>query len=150
VSISGAIPARQRTKIIEQFKNDPTINVLIMSVVGQTGLNLTWCRVMVLYVSAFPFTHKHISNFLATGDQEATWSGVQAQQIHGRINRRGQTLPTFIFQLFAADTVEVLLLANGLGKHQLLSDFLKLQRNEGKIRLFNDTRTICTDHNILS
>ncbi|KAF9064271.1 P-loop containing nucleoside triphosphate hydrolase protein [Rhodocollybia butyracea] len=115
VAISGAITARDRTKRIERFMMDPDINVLLMSVVGQTGLNLTAGRVLILY--------------------EANWSNVQSRQLYGRVYRRGQKRSTFIFQLMAAKTVEVLLIANGLGKHQLLADFLKVKRNEATLKL---------------
>ncbi|KAF9059826.1 P-loop containing nucleoside triphosphate hydrolase protein [Rhodocollybia butyracea] len=89
----------QRTSYINQFKSDPTIKVLMMSNVGMQGLNLTIARTLVLF--------------------EPSWSAVMAHQVYGRVFRRGQTRETFIFQLIASATVEVLLIANGLGKKKL-------------------------------
>jgi SNF2 family DNA or RNA helicase len=53
-------------------------------------------------------------------------------QLKGRIDRRGQKQPTFIYQFMAINTVEVVLIANGLGKRQLLEDFIKVDRNKSK------------------
>lgn len=44
----------------------------------------------------------------------------------------------------AAKTVEVLLIANGLGKHQLLADFLKVERNEGEFGILVQTHHFLT------
>ncbi|KIK55950.1 hypothetical protein GYMLUDRAFT_99365 [Collybiopsis luxurians FD-317 M1] len=115
VAISGAIHAAERTRVIERFKTSTDIDVLLMSIVGQQGLNLTVARNLILY--------------------EANWSAVQSQQLYGRIHRRGQERKTFIFQLMGAKTVEVLLIANGLGKGQLLQDFMTVERNQKTLKL---------------
>ncbi|KAJ3831317.1 hypothetical protein F5878DRAFT_667682 [Lentinula raphanica] len=86
-----------------------------MSQVGSTGLNLTCARTLILY--------------------EAGWSAVTTQQIEGRIHRRGQRRPTFVVQLMAAQTVEVLLIANGLGKRALLNAFMQVERNKKTFRI---------------
>lgn len=50
--INGVHTAEDRNRIIDRFKKDPTINVLIMSGVGANGLNLVNVQVMILYVCA--------------------------------------------------------------------------------------------------
>ncbi|KAF8823153.1 hypothetical protein HHX47_DHR10000417 [Lentinula edodes] len=70
---------------------------------------------------------------------EAAWTAVNTQQTAGRIHRRGQRFPTYVIQLVADKTVEVLLIATGLGKRFLLGTFLELDRNLSKsARLIND------------
>ncbi|KAF5340818.1 hypothetical protein D9757_015129 [Collybiopsis confluens] len=115
VSINGSLPAGERTRIIQSFKSDPAINVLVMSTVGLTGLNLTCARNLIV---------------LETG-----WSAVQSQQLYGRIYRRGQKRETNIVLLFAKDTVDVFMVANGLGKGRLLQDFLTLDRSKKSMRI---------------
>ncbi|KAJ3845918.1 P-loop containing nucleoside triphosphate hydrolase protein, partial [Lentinula lateritia] len=108
VAISGAVSSKERTRLIEEFRHGP-VDVLIMSQVGATGLNLTCARTLILY--------------------EAAWTAVNTEQTAGRIHRRGQRLPTYVIQLVADKTVEVLLIATGLGKRVLLGTFLELERN---------------------
>ncbi|KAJ3791674.1 hypothetical protein GGU11DRAFT_826887, partial [Lentinula aff. detonsa] len=67
--------------------------------------------------------------------QESNWSAVLAHQLYGRIHRRGQQRPTFIFQLMASNTVDVLLIANGLAKKELLTNFTQIDRNLANLRL---------------
>ena len=101
-----------------------------MSSVGQIGLNLTVARVMILSVSfALSITAKH---FIHLSPQDVTWSQVLANQIKGRIHRRGQTLETFVFQIVCVNTVESLLIKHGMGKLELATDFLHVDRNRGK------------------
>lgn len=51
ICINGGLTPKQRDDRIRAFKNDPTIRVLLMSSVGQVGLNLTNASVIILYVS---------------------------------------------------------------------------------------------------
>ncbi|KAJ3792333.1 hypothetical protein GGU11DRAFT_760852, partial [Lentinula aff. detonsa] len=67
--------------------------------------------------------------------QESNWSAVLAHQLYGRIHRHGQQWPTFIFQLMASNTVDVLLIANGLAKKELLTNFTQIDRNLANLRL---------------
>lgn len=48
--ISGSLSTKKRDAEIEQFKNDPSIDILLMSPVGQQGLNLTAASVIILFV----------------------------------------------------------------------------------------------------
>ncbi len=46
----GRIPSKQRDSILEEFKNDPTRSVLLMSYgAGSVGLNLQFCRYVFLF-----------------------------------------------------------------------------------------------------
>ena len=46
----GKIPSRQRDAIIDQFRNDPSKNVLLMSYgAGSVGLNLQFCQYVFLF-----------------------------------------------------------------------------------------------------
>lgn len=55
VAINGSLSAKKRDGIIHQFKTDFTVDVLIMSPVGQQGLNLTAASVIFLLVSGSNF-----------------------------------------------------------------------------------------------
>jgi superfamily II DNA/RNA helicase len=53
-NVNGHMSPPEREERIRQFKNDPTLTVLIMSGIGTTGLNLTNATLVVLYVCAQP------------------------------------------------------------------------------------------------
>jgi SNF2 family DNA or RNA helicase len=44
------VPSRQREQVIEQFRNDPSKHVILMSYgAGSVGLNLQFCRYVFLF-----------------------------------------------------------------------------------------------------
>ena len=46
----GKVPSRQREQVIEQFRNDPSKHVILMSYgAGSVGLNLQFCRYVFLF-----------------------------------------------------------------------------------------------------
>ncbi|KAJ7800218.1 P-loop containing nucleoside triphosphate hydrolase protein, partial [Mycena leptocephala] len=112
VHINGRQSPKERNDIINRFKSDPTIHVLLMSGIGITGLNLTNANVMVLF--------------------EVNWSSVLSEQAYGRIHRKGQKKPTYAIQMVAADTVDVLLATIGLGKQNMAQQFISLPRQKGQ------------------
>ncbi|KAF8157554.1 P-loop containing nucleoside triphosphate hydrolase protein [Mycena galopus ATCC 62051] len=108
IAINGNMTPSERHERIERFKGEKTIHVLIMSGVGITGLNLTNAMVMIAY--------------------EVAWSTVMSTQAYGRIHRKGQKRRTFAIQMVAQDTVDVLLATIGLGKAQMATQFITMDR----------------------
>lgn len=57
---------------------------------------------------------------------------VMAEQAYGRIHRKGQNRRTFAIQMVAQDTVDVLLATIGLGKAQIATEFITMERLRGE------------------
>lgn len=85
--IHGGISVGERRRIIERFRTDPDLRVLLSSEVGAEGLDFEFCDVLVNY--------------------DLPWNPMQVEQRIGRLDRFGQKHPRIrIYNLFLADTVE--------------------------------------------
>ncbi|KAF6745335.1 P-loop containing nucleoside triphosphate hydrolase protein, partial [Ephemerocybe angulata] len=103
VHISGRTSLDRRGPIISQFTSDPTCRVLLLSKVGNVGLNLT------------------VANTVIFLDQP--WSAQDEHQIRGRIHRHGQTRPCTSYQLLALDTADVTMSRISGSKKNMLKSF---------------------------
>ena len=70
VTLSGDIPVKNRTKLIDEFENDPDALVFLSTEAGGTGLNMQFADTVI--------------NF------ELPWNPAKKNQRFGRINRIGQ------------------------------------------------------------
>lgn len=85
--IHGGVPISDRQAIIEQFRLDPKLRILLSSEVGAEGLDFQFCDVLVNY--------------------DLPWNPMQVEQRIGRLDRFGQKHKRIrIFNFFIADTVE--------------------------------------------
>ncbi|KAJ7748223.1 P-loop containing nucleoside triphosphate hydrolase protein [Mycena maculata] len=109
VVVNSQTSARTRNEVIQKF-GESEAHVLLISNIGGTGLNLTFARTVILY--------------------DVNWSGVQAEQIYGRIHREGQLFTTFAFQLVARQTVDVLLAMISLKKSEIGAEYITPERSE--------------------
>jgi len=86
-SYTGDLNQKQRDKVLDTFKDDPEVNILLVSTeAGEAGLNLQYC---------------HLAIFL-------DWSTSPAanDQALGRLWRLGQENPVVIYLIVALDTIE--------------------------------------------
>ncbi|KAF9019476.1 hypothetical protein BDZ89DRAFT_312460 [Hymenopellis radicata] len=104
LTLTGNIPANKRQQVVDQFRNDRSIRVLLMSDVGAEGLNLNFVTCMIIY--------------------DVGWTAVQTTQLKGRLHRKGQTKPTFVFQLVGRNTIDSTMIMSGILKKSLLSEYL--------------------------
>ncbi len=70
VTLSGEVPVKNRTKLINEFENDPDALVFLSTEAGGTGLNMQFADTII--------------NF------ELPWNPAKKNQRFGRINRIGQ------------------------------------------------------------
>ena len=85
--IDGDVPSDERTAIIENFREDKTIEILLSSIVGSEGIDLQFCNTIFNY--------------------DIPWNPMEMEQRIGRIDRIGQKeTKIFIHNLFIKNTIE--------------------------------------------
>ena len=95
----GELDALERDQTFQKFRLDPSVRFLCMTSIGSEGLTLTEANHMVIMEPGFTsFTN---------------------EQAMGRINRIGQTRPTFVYQLIAKNSVEHRMLQILAEKHDI-------------------------------
>ena len=95
----GELDALERDQTFQKFRLDPSVRFLCMTSIGSEGLTLTEANHMVIMEPGFTsFTN---------------------EQAMGRINRIGQTRPTFVYQLIAKNSVEHRMLKILAEKHDI-------------------------------
>ncbi|KAI8089782.1 SNF2 family N-terminal domain-containing protein [Halteromyces radiatus] len=83
----GSIPVATRTKVLEQFYNDPAMEVLLVSTkCGSLGLNLTMANRVIL--------------------MDIWWNPALENQAIDRVHRIGQTKDVEVHRIFINNTVE--------------------------------------------
>ena len=85
-SISGSTHRDERRRIQDEFRNDPTVLVLVATDAAGEGVNLQNANLMVNY--------------------DLPWNPNRIEQRFGRIHRIGQTLPCHLWNLVARSTRE--------------------------------------------
>ena len=84
----GRVPHRQRESVIQQFKEDPSKHVILMSYgAGSVGLNLQFCEYVFLF--------------------DRWWNPAIEDQAINRAHRIGAAGPVTVTRMMAADTIEM-------------------------------------------
>ena len=86
VTIHGGTKRQDRRKIQEQFRNDPTVRILVATDAAGEGVNLQNANLMVNY--------------------DLPWNPNRIEQRFGRIHRIGQTEVCHLWNMVAAETRE--------------------------------------------
>lgn len=106
--LSGKVPVEERPRIIEEFRDDERIRVLLSSEVGGEGLDLQFCSILVNY--------------------DLPWNPMVVAQRIGRIDRIGQRAPVIrIINFSVKDTIDQIILDRLYNRIQLF------ERNIGLI-----------------
>lgn len=85
--ISGDVPVTERLRIIDRFRSDPEVRVLLSSEVGAEGLDFQFCGILVNY--------------------DLPWNPMQVEQRIGRLDRFGQRHERIrIYNFLIEDTIE--------------------------------------------
>lgn len=83
----GRIPSKQRDRVIQQFKEDASKHVILMSYgAGSVGLNLQFCEYVFLF--------------------DRWWNPAVEDQAVNRAHRIGAAGPVTVTRMMAADTIE--------------------------------------------
>ena len=87
VAISGEIPIDDRPALIDRFRSDGSIQVMLSSRVGSEGLDFQFCSTVVNY--------------------DLPWNPMEVEQRIGRLDRIGQQAATIlIVNFWTRDTIE--------------------------------------------
>lgn len=85
--IHGGVSMEERKKIVESFREDPRIQILLSSEVGSEGLDFQFCNTLINY--------------------DLPWNPMRLEQRIGRLDRFGQKSPRInIYNLVIVDTIE--------------------------------------------
>ncbi|RMF43977.1 MAG: DEAD/DEAH box helicase [Planctomycetota bacterium] len=83
----GRVPSKQRDAVIQQFREDPTKHVILMSYgAGSVGLNLQFCQYVFLF--------------------DRWWNPAVEDQAINRAHRIGAAGPVTVTRMMAAETIE--------------------------------------------
>jgi SNF2 family DNA or RNA helicase len=104
-SIIGSSTPTERARVINTFGTIHGPDVVIISTVGMTGINLSAAHVMILLDQMFSWWDK--------------------QQIIGRVNRGKQTRQVIVYDIIALQTGDVVLNAMAKDKKTMLDGFLR-------------------------
>jgi ERCC4-related helicase len=85
--LHGDVPVANRQFVIDQFRTDPSYQILLSSEVGAEGLDFQFCSILVNY--------------------DLPWNPMQVEQRIGRLDRFGQLHKRIrIYNFFIAETIE--------------------------------------------
>lgn len=85
--LNGDVKMPERYRLIDQFKDDPGISIMLSSEVGAEGLDFQFCDVLVNY--------------------DLPWNPMQVEQRIGRLDRFGQKHDKIrIYNFYIKDTIE--------------------------------------------
>ncbi len=101
----GQIPQQQRTPILDRFKTDPDIHVLLMSYgTGSVGLNLQFANYVFLF--------------------DRWWNPAVEDQAINRAHRLGQRHPVTVTRFLSGDTIERRIADILEAKRQVFNDLI--------------------------
>jgi SNF2 family DNA or RNA helicase len=101
----------KRQRVVNEFRNSDSVRILIISAVGNTGLNLA------------------CADFLIFVDQP--WSGQDVDQGRGRVCRYPQKKEVWILHILALNTSDVIMSTMALGKKDMLDAFVSAHGGQG-------------------
>ncbi|CAE6502080.1 unnamed protein product [Rhizoctonia solani] len=96
VQVNGSMLANQRNEAIRSFNSEDGPDIMLLSNVGSTGLNLQRGSIVVFV--------------------DHPWSDAEAQQIVGRVLRRGQKRQVLVYRIVAPRTPDEYLIGYAAGK----------------------------------
>lgn len=125
--ITGKESDAQRAKVADSFGTADGVDVIIMSKVGSTGINLSAAHVLVLVVCrAFPYQHPPSPVLRPpTLAQDQIFSWWDKHQIIGRLNRGSQARKVIVYDLVALSTNDVVINDIARSKKDIVEAFLQ-------------------------
>lgn len=120
VAITGRNSDLQRASVLADFAKSARRQILIMSSIGNVGLNLQFINHIIFMVSA----RRSRLCFSSRPQQDMQWSDQARTQIIGRAWRQGQKRQVFVWSPVVIGTSDEHMAYVGNDKQHLLSIFL--------------------------
>lgn len=104
VRLYGSLPMRERERVIERFKTDPSVVAFISTDAGGLGLNLQAASFVI--------------------NLDLPWNPAKVEQRIGRAHRIGQTQPVNVINMIALNSIEQRVLEVLYQKQELFDEIL--------------------------
>lgn len=127
--MDGSTPIKERQKLVDQFNNDPDIDIFLLTTkVGGLGVNLTGASRVIIY--------------------DPDWNPSTDVQARERAWRLGQKKEVAIYRLMTAGTIEEKIYQRQIWKQFLANKVLNdpKQRTNLNVSDLHDLFTLSTDH----
>ena len=112
--LDGSVPAKQRIKRVEEFNNDESIKVFLISLkAGGTGLNITSASTVIHF--------------------DPWWNPAVEDQATDRAHRIGQKNVVEVIKLIAKDTIEEKIIQLQENKRMLIENVISGELGEGDL-----------------
>ncbi|EUC54350.1 helicase carboxy-terminal domain protein [Rhizoctonia solani AG-3 Rhs1AP] len=112
VCYDGSMSVKARQGTMNKFNSNPTCRIMVMSNVGSTGLNVTAASVVIIV--------------------SRVWTGLERNQIFGRVNRPGQCRDVVLYTIIAPGSIDLDLMVYSESKtcmsNKCLSSKVQLQQ----------------------
>ncbi|KAG8734427.1 hypothetical protein FRC11_014273 [Ceratobasidium sp. 423] len=119
VCYDGSMLPNKRQDAVNKFNGDPNCRIMIISNVGSAGLNLVAASVVIV-----------VSN---------VWSGLEKNQIFGRVVRPGQTRDVVLYNIIAPECIDLALMCYSESKTAQSNQFMMSRKALQQI--YNDVTT---------
>jgi hypothetical protein len=117
--VDGKVLPAKRAEILRDFRRSKKPEVLLLSQVGLTGLNLDCANILVILVSTNKIA-QHLINFA----QDVLWSGLDDRQLVERLHRQPQEKQVFVYRLLSMRTPDMILSRISVGKQRLYENLM--------------------------
>ncbi len=116
VRLDGQVPQKKRGALVDQFQNDPTCRVILMTNAGSTGLNLQAANTVI--------------------NVDLPWNPAVLEQRIARAYRMGQKNPVHVYKLVTTgDTIEEKLLSTLAAKQKLADASLDMSSDVREVAM---------------
>ncbi|KAF9470773.1 hypothetical protein BDN70DRAFT_939435 [Pholiota conissans] len=117
LAINGTMSFTKRASIVAKFRESSTHRVLALSSVGTTGINLSFCRIVI---------------FL-----DQPWSAQDIRQMRGRVHRQPQKNKVICIHLLANETSDIIVDGMARGKRDMMEAFVSKKAGKDMLRLLS-------------
>jgi hypothetical protein len=118
--VDGKVLPAKRAEILRDFRRSKKPEVLLLSQVGLTGLNLDCANILVILVSTEVVGQRYVNSV-----QDVLWSGLDDRQLVGRLHRQPQEKQVYVYRLLSMRTPDMILSRISVGKQRLHENLMR-------------------------
>jgi hypothetical protein len=122
MEIHGKNSLRQRSDTLLRFRDSPNSEVLFVSNVGMTGLNIDCANIVIILVKYSAYAIGYCISDLDF--QDVMWSKQDEMQLIGRVWRRPQSKQVYVYRLLGTPSPDTFLSSMSHNKAVMHSTFM--------------------------